>query len=309
MNARITKKRLGDLLAYDWIKILACIVAAVVAWSLIFTVAAVRLKTGQSFDVFLYGNTFTDAGIADYVENIGKHALSYDVLEVNSQTIPTGNYAAQVLQARASTHEGDLFFLDDADTGGDKPNNDSIFRSVADNYSLMTMDDLYAEAQKYLSSFFDGEGTMNEGAVAANFDKRMKGDNRFRKASDRARGLEREKERLTKLKGDAEWFGRLLAADDAAPEGEKLFAVYKKYDQAKALDPDNADRYPETAAARYGLRLEMLEKGSDLVRNADGNCKNVYVTVFDYAKWQPDLQYETISAIRYLVEAYGDLEI
>lgn len=309
MNAKITRKRLGDLLAYDWIKIIACIAAAVVAWSLIFTVAAVRVKTGQNFGVFVYGETFvTGDDFYDFTDGL-RDKLSYDVLEIDSQTVPSGNYASQVLEARASTHEGDLLFVDDADTGTDAPAGDSLFRYMVDRYSMMSYDDLLLSAETYLAKFFDGEGNMDEAAVEQNFRARMKKDNRFRRESAKKEGLEREKERLETLRGDVVWFRALLAEDARRAEEDKIFAVYKKYDQMKAADPDNADSYPETEAARYGLKMDKLEFASKLVKNASGNADKVCLAVFDYAAWQPDLQYETITAIRYLVETYGNIQV
>ena len=54
MDAKITKQRLGRLLSYDWIKIIALAVAAIVVWSLIFTMTATRITAAQQFSVFNY---------------------------------------------------------------------------------------------------------------------------------------------------------------------------------------------------------------------------------------------------------------
>ena len=43
MDAKITKKRLNILLSYDWIKIILLAVAAILVWSLIFTMTATRV--------------------------------------------------------------------------------------------------------------------------------------------------------------------------------------------------------------------------------------------------------------------------
>ena len=52
MDARITKKRVGHMLSYDWIKIIAIAAAAIVLWSLLFTMTATRATVGQTF--YLY---------------------------------------------------------------------------------------------------------------------------------------------------------------------------------------------------------------------------------------------------------------
>ena len=54
MDAKITKKRLSEMLQYDWIKILGVIVAAIIVWELIFTMTAVRVSNGQNFKIYYY---------------------------------------------------------------------------------------------------------------------------------------------------------------------------------------------------------------------------------------------------------------
>ena len=63
MDAKITKRRLSEMLQYDWVKIIGMIVVAVVVWELIFTVSAVRVKTGQNFKVYYYPTTTGASGL------------------------------------------------------------------------------------------------------------------------------------------------------------------------------------------------------------------------------------------------------
>ena len=51
---KITKKRLNILLSYDWIKIILLAVAAILVWSLIFTMTATRVTPAQNFTIFNY---------------------------------------------------------------------------------------------------------------------------------------------------------------------------------------------------------------------------------------------------------------
>ena len=57
MDAKITKKRLGHLLSYDWIKMILAVVLAIVVWSLVFTTSATRITNTQRFVVCNYLNT------------------------------------------------------------------------------------------------------------------------------------------------------------------------------------------------------------------------------------------------------------
>ncbi|MBO5363711.1 MAG: hypothetical protein J6A46_05225 [Clostridia bacterium] len=54
MDAKITKKRLGHMLSYDWVKILLSVVAAIMVWSIVFTVAATRITSTQRFVICNY---------------------------------------------------------------------------------------------------------------------------------------------------------------------------------------------------------------------------------------------------------------
>lgn len=67
MDAKITKKRLGHLLSYDWIKMLLAVVLAIVVWSLAFTMSATRITNTQRFVVCNYLNT-----------HFGQAATAYD---------------------------------------------------------------------------------------------------------------------------------------------------------------------------------------------------------------------------------------
>ena len=54
MDAKITKTRLEQMLSYDWIKIVAVALAAILAWSLVFTMSATRITTTQQFVIMNY---------------------------------------------------------------------------------------------------------------------------------------------------------------------------------------------------------------------------------------------------------------
>ncbi len=43
MDAKITKKRLGAMLSYDWLKIVGVAAAIIVVWMLIFQMTATRI--------------------------------------------------------------------------------------------------------------------------------------------------------------------------------------------------------------------------------------------------------------------------
>ena len=59
MDNKITKKRLAEMLSYDWIKFIALGLAAVFVWLMIFTFTATKITTTQSFAIFNHKSNAT----------------------------------------------------------------------------------------------------------------------------------------------------------------------------------------------------------------------------------------------------------
>ena len=156
MDAKITKKWLADNLQYDWIKILVFIVAAIFLLELVYTVSAVRVKTGQNFKVY-YGSGVRSNNAASFYKLLDKEdVLSYDVFEKNVEVL-TSEYESTVLSARMSVAEGDIILLDNVLTYSateskkeDKRAASSSFKNMVNSYSMYDFDSLIADAEKYL---------------------------------------------------------------------------------------------------------------------------------------------------------------
>ena len=104
------------MLAYDWIKIMAVIAAAIFAWMLFFQVTGVRLSTGQRFTVHCYGSTFETVNADSFSLSAQRNYLSYDVLKFGMQNIPASSEANEMLIAKHGIQEGDLMLTDDVDS-------------------------------------------------------------------------------------------------------------------------------------------------------------------------------------------------
>ena len=114
MDARITKKRLSQMLSYDWIKILACIAAGIFLWSLIFTTTAARLNPAQTFTVYAYIGTNPTGEFSSKVTSRSalSGGFSYDVIETSVVDLTTaGNQAYTLLEARMGVQEGNAAFV------------------------------------------------------------------------------------------------------------------------------------------------------------------------------------------------------
>ena len=122
MDAKITKKRLGLLLSYDWIKIIGICVAAVLVWVLLFTTMATRATNGQSFDIYLYPNVYSHIDADTLHTRDENDALSYDVLDISLNSL-TSDTMSTILSAHFAAGQGDVMFVPysepqrDAETG------------------------------------------------------------------------------------------------------------------------------------------------------------------------------------------------
>lgn len=326
MDAKITKRRLSEMLQYDWVKIIGMIVVAVVVWELIFTVSAVRVKTGQNFKVYYYPTTTGASGLYEF--NDSKKPLSYDVLEFSIETL-TDDYADTVLSTRLSIGEGDLIVIDNEitypeDHGEGTENYELYARSnlydAVDTYSIAPLDTLNENAKAYLARFM-ANGEYKEGGellpdkVEENFNARMKGDNRFRKEENRAEGVVWETERLEDLRAAVKDFSYLLENE------ENLFLTYTKYQSTAHNNPseDMQAAYEKQTAHPYAINAQYLaeNKGNkppvtDVISSryseeVMGTAVGAAVAVFDFTADQPDLQYETIVFLVALVRQYSTL--
>ncbi|MDE5897013.1 MAG: hypothetical protein K2H43_04275, partial [Clostridia bacterium] len=193
MDAKITKQRLGNLLAYDWLKILAAIAAAAVLLSLFFTMVRTRPTEGQKFEVHAY--TDVTAGVKFHRlsdELLDKSAFSYDILAVSQEAFTvSGSAAGQVYAARRAAGEGSVLFITDVPEYDDegKLKQESMLKSLSEGilstekgkgafYDVR----YYMEcSRRYLAEFF-GEnltGELDEEAAKESFFGRNSGDKRF----------------------------------------------------------------------------------------------------------------------------------
>ena len=114
MDARITKQRLGNLISYDWLKMLVTIVVFVLVLVLLFTMTATRPKNTQEYSIYAY----TDLTATSSFTNLGdtleeRDVLSYDILAINSESFAGNNYASATYSARRAAGQGTVMFITD----------------------------------------------------------------------------------------------------------------------------------------------------------------------------------------------------
>ena len=118
MDAKITKKRLGHLLSYDWIKILITAVVAVMVWSIVFTMTATRITTTQRFVVSNYLGISYDKLKLDYgvTKEDSNGVFSYEILEGEAIDNLRGGTSTfnDLFRANMEVSEGDVMMVADA---------------------------------------------------------------------------------------------------------------------------------------------------------------------------------------------------
>ena len=253
MDNRLTKKRLSDFLAYEWILTIIIAVAACVVWELVYIVSAARLSTGQQFKYYL------DEDLSVYdtysVYDLLDGAFSYDVLSVEAENL-TSSY--NVLSVRLSVQEGDAIFT----SSNEKEGGSFRVKTLIDEFPVYDMQSLLDGAKEYLAQFKNSDDNFDEDAIRAHFDKRMKGDNRFRTDTEKEEGRQNEIGRIKKLAKDVKDFEKLINSDI-----DNLFYRYVKYEQASGGDENDETfgaayaREKEKGELIYGINMAALTGG------------------------------------------------
>jgi hypothetical protein len=294
MDAKITKKRLNDLLSYDWIKIIALVIAGIVLWSLIFTMTSVRLSAGQQFKFFLYYDVTTGDNFSDFVQDLKKKdILSFDVLD-NSYEQLMEDTSSTILSARFAVNEGDIMFITNSETEADEENDiaavSSNFKSFVDSYNLAyPIEDLIADAEAYYTKFYNEQGEFNMIFLKSHFKERMKGDNRYKTDEQFEKAYIQEMARIDILKNAVIKLKAYILSNPS------ICVNYKIYEQYTKNNPDDTD-YIVGEEKIYGLDLSGIID-TDIIKNSAGGNENVTLVVLNWKSKQPDLQYEVIPVI------------
>ena len=250
MDAKITKTRIGRLLSYDWVKIVALAVAAILFWSLIFTMTATRITPAQQFTVFNYycNIPLSNTDFYNHYELVQRNgAFSYEVIETNVNDLTTGGeeYYITLLEARLGTDEGDILFVPDIPNPKSKVTAEDGTESYAYTYAeeffqrfyiyTYDVDKYLSDMAEYLNGFYgDYEtGELDEAKAEADFLARIarNKDKRYKKAEEIEQGkkdavarLEKYRDALVKLngyfeRGDITLVNRTIAGEN----GENIF--------------------------------------------------------------------------------------
>ena len=112
MDNRITKNRLQSFLSYEWIKVIMFTLIFIIVWEFVYTVSAVRLTPGQEFEIYFDQDLRVAVDTSKFISSLkGKDGLSYDVLEINTETFMSDE--DNIMQYRIQAGMGDVVFAGD----------------------------------------------------------------------------------------------------------------------------------------------------------------------------------------------------
>ncbi|MGN1234846.1 MAG: hypothetical protein ACI4U2_02545, partial [Christensenellaceae bacterium] len=282
--------------------------AAIFFWFLIFTVAETKPKAGQKFHFMFYEEIIS----GDDSEHFGdvvqaRDVFSYEVLSY--LTVPlTGGYGGFTLSGKFMMGEGNLMLVSDMPIYDSTKNllTESYFQTVAKSYWYLDaeINEWLSDCEAYLVDCFGGslEGEADRERINEIFLARMakQKDKRFKTAAEKQEGLALEIGRIEKLRRD------YLAVKGYLDEGVLSLASVD-------IDDEENDIHVH---GDYGIRIDAKRlqnmKKFAYVAGYDENGENfttvesLTFVVFPWSEQQPDLQWEALGCISYLVGRYLD---
>ncbi len=325
MDNKLTKKRLHDMLSYEWIFMIVMCVISIIIWEIMYSVGSVKLTAGQRFRYY-YDYTIFPAGNTEFRrELVGRDTFSYDVLKLGTESISKDH---NVLTNRLAIQEGDVIFTDlfgieeykDSLAKDEIPTEGVRAFSIIDtvDYKIGAIEVMFENAKKYLKDNFfvdtynegtDGYGAENidQAKVKKVFLSRNGKDNRFRKTSAINKGIEQEKQRIVKLCENVVFMQEFFNKPKYSDALVRYTRFSQSYELTKDVLPNNYEKWLNNEKTQgredliYGINLGKLSGGRNITDfmqyKEDEKFTDIVVLAFDFSSHQPHLQYESLSFI------------
>ena len=328
MDAKITKERLSRMLSYDWLKIVGAAVAAIIVWTLVFTVSATRITPSQQFTAISYfGNvsTINTKFTKTLTDAYSKDVFSSEVLEIGEVDIG-GNedYGSTLMETRMATSEGDVIFTSmlTADDYGYDVNGETVYDTylqrlvrhygyAIENLDLENEDGFFNRMERYLNHYYGGDyktGTLDTATVRADFMARIEKnkDKRFKKSSEIEQGVKDDGARIEKYR-DAlvEFYGYLESGlvtlettvvpdyenyqADGKPLWEGIYSINLCPDCSKMPNLKDIVAYVETVTSEEGEEQNLL------------CADNMNVAILKFDDVEEGFEYESLLYINYVI--------
>lgn len=304
MDARITKQRLGNMLSYDWLKMIGAVIAAVLVLSLFFTMLGTRPKSSQEFDLYLYTDAYAGddfATIGNSLRSKDKGVFSYEILDVGAENFMSDSHGPQVYSTRVAAGEGTVLITSDVRKTDEEGNVSSSMLSLASAGLYGTEQNAHSgfydaryyleDCKNYLASFygenFTAESELDKDAARECFLKRNANDKRYL-FSDKKKegGILEEYARLEKLKAD-------------------YFAVSAALEEGRISYREKTDAEGNTAVPAIAIgNLKNIAKIATYRVEDEPQTAELVLMFYRRSANSGDLRFESVSFLRYLVDKY-----
>lgn len=323
MDAKISKSRLSNYLAYDWLKILLAVTLAVVAVCVFFTTIKTRARDEQVFCVYAYsdikmgadGEILNDTLLKDKV-------LSYEIMKTNVEQLSDtasgslfgGLYGGALYATRLTESSRTVMFtsaIDETDSAGyealEMLLGVNAHSKELELHGFLNFETYLNDCKAYLQQFFGDDvaaGTLNTKKAEEGFLARNGEDRRFTSDKKRAEGLLQEQERLENLRKD------YIAVMNAFESGLLSYA-YITVDEAHADPAHGVEQGEYNCGVKLGNLPELRKlfyyeevRENETVRASNKTSLILFNTIA-LADKQNALRYETVTFLSYLIANYG----
>ncbi len=341
MDAKITKKRLGHQLSYDWIKIAGTCILAVVLLLVLFTTIATRPTAGQTFDFYTFYNVFfhsDELGTLDDLKRGG--ALSFDIQQLNTYEVTSTGYEDMVLSTRFAAGEGDVLVAADvgdvyAEDGSgaltDLSGLKEFLYTYRGNcmwlgtdgqpytddpaYSGMEFSNYFADCAAYLDKYFPGAGyhdavtagqytALDTSATLDTETGVVEADFRERMKGDKR--FKTEEQIKEGIKDEYDRLENLRDAFVKVWKSVKTNGAVRVNEMTFSVDT-NGDGTAETYNWSYSFDISGLENIHNLLYyGADGSRAGLNLCVVrNGSSSEEELRYEPFTLLAYFVNEYN----
>lgn len=320
MDTKITKKRLSNFLAYEWILMIVVAVVGILLFELIYSVSAVKLTAGQKYKVFYDTNVAgNESSFYNFMTAKQDGSLfSYDVLSIGTEKNMSVE-GSDMLSLKYSVDEVDMVITERMVKDTEKAWDTRVNQLIDGNIKFATISTTVSSMRSYLNNFTDTEvkkgdffeiTNLNEEKVKANFLERMKKDNRFRKDEEKAKGIKQEIERIQNLFAQYNFFYKVFEYG----KDKGWFYSYKRYEFMKNLATENKaiyqELYDKASSEFWGINLGKFNvENFCYVNLTDENneqkqsTEELVLLIVDLTEKQRDLQYESVSVINRIIKS------
>ncbi|MBR2340826.1 MAG: hypothetical protein IKA72_00245 [Clostridia bacterium] len=320
MDAKITKERLGHMLSYDFLKIIAVCVGAIFIWMSVFTMTATRILPSQQFGICNFLGTSTTQKFSEYINLTDK--FSYEIMETRSQDLSTGGeeYVYQLMEARLATREIDVMFAADIEGSSYQYQNqvggeilkatyleELLYRYRNNVYRLDGENGFLKNMENFLNGYYNGDytkGDLDEEKIENDFRAFVAStkDKRFKTEAAVSAGVQNEIKRVKGYKTNLlDFYSYLDAGYISLTQKTLYYNINNKIEELTGAFSINVcpDEKMESLKQNVYYRVKDEESGATKT-----SALNINIVLFSAPQTRESFEFESLAFINSLVETH-----